>query len=189
MRLRLLVGVAILAALGLAGPARSLVRAPVASAQSGTLTVSAGGPYTGATGTAITFTAQAFLGGTATTSASFQWTFGDGGAATGQTATHAYTTAGTYTVIVTATASGQTVAATSTATVSAGSGQLTVNAGGPYTGQAGSAITFTAVRLMSHDDACRSCGRQPCLRLALPKDRWSDHNPSPRHAAGSRRYR
>jgi PKD repeat protein len=73
-----------------------------------------GGPYTGATGTAITFNGSLSSG----VGLSYQWNFGDGTGATGAIVTHAYAAAGTYTVTLTVTDSlGQTSTATTTATV------------------------------------------------------------------------
>lgn len=108
--------------------------------------VSAGGPYSGQIGLPITFSAQMNLGlaqsGLAT---QFQWSFGDGGTAFGQTTTHTYAAAGTYTVTVTATsASGAIGSATTTAQVGSTAQTGQVNPGGPYSGQSGLPITFTA---------------------------------------------
>ncbi|MFN8557533.1 MAG: PKD domain-containing protein [Dehalococcoidia bacterium] len=101
-------------------------------------TVSAGGPYSGTTGTAITMFATA----TSITNPQFQWIFGDGTSGSGQTVTKTYTSAGTFTVqvIVTNPATGQSNTASTTATITGGT--LTVNAGGPYSGTTGTAITF-----------------------------------------------
>jgi PKD repeat protein len=78
-----------------------------------------GGPYTGPTGQAIQFNGSTSSDPDGTI-ASYQWNFGDGTTATGATPTHAYTTAGTYTVALTVTDNGGlTNSATTTATVSA----------------------------------------------------------------------
>ncbi len=117
---------------------------PRASAQPGALTVSAGGPYSGQVGSPISFAAQAYVGG-APTAAQYQWSFGDGGAATGQTANHTYTVAGTYSVTVMASTGTQTGSTTTTAMVTAGpGGNSIVSAGGPYTGVPGQPISFSA---------------------------------------------
>jgi PKD repeat protein len=63
------------------------------------------GPAAGSAGLPLTFTAAATDPGTADQAAgfSFAWDFGDGAVATGASPSHAYATAGTYTVLVTAT--------------------------------------------------------------------------------------
>ncbi|MGD9890748.1 MAG: PKD domain-containing protein [Dehalococcoidia bacterium] len=123
---------------------------PSASAQiPGQLRVSAGGPYVGTVGQPVTFVAQINTGGLPPNSPiQVQWSFGDGRTGFGQTATHVYTTAGTFSVTVIATAgAGQTASSSTTAQIHPGitPGQLTVNAGGPYSGPAGVPITFNAI--------------------------------------------
>lgn len=143
----LLLPVALAGMLSLAGASPAMVRTAPAAAQAGQLVVSAGGPYAGVVGQPIVFTAQAFLGGVpVTTGVQFQWNLGDGRTGFGQTITHTYATAGTYTVTVFAqAATGQTGFAGTIAQISgAPTGQLTVSAGGPYVGQVGVAILFTA---------------------------------------------
>lgn len=109
----------------------------------GPLSVTTGGPYTGPPNTSITMTAQATANGVPV-AATYTWTFGDGGVGVGQTVAHAYTATGSYTVSVAATtATGETGVATTTATIGV-IGGLTVSIGGPYSGQVGSVITFTA---------------------------------------------
>ena len=79
------------------------------------LICSAGGPYTGEVNENIQFTGSAF-GGTAPYT--WAWTFGDGGTATTQNPTHAYTTAGVYNVTLTVTDSASgTDTDTTTATI------------------------------------------------------------------------
>ena len=103
---------------------------------------SAGGPYTGVTGIAVTFTGAASTAPTGQT-LSYAWNFGDSSTGTGVTPTHAYATAGTFTVTLTVTASsGGTSTATATATITAAPVPV-ASAGGPYTGVTGTAITFT----------------------------------------------
>ena len=62
----------------------------------------ADGPYQGTTGVTIQFdgTGSSDVDGTITT---YQWNFGDGQAGSGAAPTHAYTTAGDYTVTLTVT--------------------------------------------------------------------------------------
>ncbi len=131
------------------------------------LPVSPNGPYTGNVNQAITFGgfAQSLNGGTVT---SYTWTFGDGGTAQGQSVQHTYTTAGTFTVTLTATDStGQSSSNTTTATIggsgttssgSATTGQnsergVTVNTGGPYSGTAGTPINFSGTATTTNPGA------------------------------------
>jgi len=77
-----------------------------------------GGPYTGVTGTAVSFNGQASSDPDGTV-ASYAWTFGDGATATGATPTHAYASPGTYTVALTVTDNlGATGTASTSATIS-----------------------------------------------------------------------
>jgi PKD repeat protein len=119
-----------------------------AAAQIGALQVSAGGPYSGTVGQPVIFTAQVDLGGRPPgTAVQISWNFGDGTTGFGQTTSHTYSQAGTYPVTVTATVGADQVATNSTfAQITPGTlpGQLTVSAGGPYTGQVGQPIIFTA---------------------------------------------
>lgn len=77
-------------------------------------------PTTGTVGQSVTFSAAtAVPGSTGATISSYSWNFGDGGMATGQTVTHVYNTASTYTVTLTVTDSnGATGTATTTITIS-----------------------------------------------------------------------
>jgi PKD repeat protein len=75
------------------------------------------------------------------------WNFGDGGTAVGQSASHVYTAAGTYSVFVSATVAagvGGSASTTTTATIT-GTGQTGtgLSAGGPYSGQVGQLLTLT----------------------------------------------
>jgi PKD repeat protein len=130
----------------LAADAASPWANPAAHAQIGQLQVSAGGPYVGQVGQPILFSAQVAFNGVLTTAVQYQWNFGDGGTGLGQTTSHAYVTPGTFTVTVTVvTANGQTGFGSTIAQIGgAAQGQLTVSAGGPYTGQVGQAILFSA---------------------------------------------
>jgi len=103
----------------------------------------AGGPYTGTTGFAIPFDGS--------TSAdpdgaivSYDWTFGDGGSASGSQPMHAYAAAGTYTVTLTVTDdTGRTGSASTTARVTDPVNQApAADAGGPYSTEPGSAVSF-----------------------------------------------
>ena len=65
-------------------------------------TAKANGPYSGITGTAISFS-SAGSSDTDGTIASYAWTFGDGGSATSANPSHAYAAAGTFNVSLTVT--------------------------------------------------------------------------------------
>ncbi|MBI2760235.1 MAG: PKD domain-containing protein [Chloroflexi bacterium] len=138
--------VALIGALGFAA-ASPPAGGSVAQAQVGQILVFAGGPYSGQVGQQIFFSAQASIGGLQTGGVvQFQWNFGDGGTAFGQTATHAYAAAGVYTVSVFVQApNGQSGFATTSANIGGfGQGALQVTAGGPYSGQVGAQIFMTA---------------------------------------------
>ena len=62
----------------------------------------AGGPYSGTANVAVTFNGSASTGAIT----SYQWSFGDGGTASGATPTHTYASAGTYSVTLTVYGSG-----------------------------------------------------------------------------------
>ena len=82
-------------------------------------TANPGGPYSGTTGQAIHFngTGSSDPDGSIAT---YAWTFGDGGTGTGATPTHAYASAGSYTVVLTVTDNGAASnSASTTAVVSA----------------------------------------------------------------------
>jgi PKD repeat protein len=91
-------------------------------------------------GTAVTF-AGSVTGGT--TPLTYQWTFGDGGTASGSlTPTHTYAEAGTYTATLTVTdAQGRTSQSSDTVTVT--DVTPTANANGAYTGSPGTAVAFS----------------------------------------------
>jgi PKD repeat protein len=83
-------------------------------------TGSIGGPYSGHTGSPISFTGTATDPGAADTAAGFTytWNFGDGTSASGASHSHSYTAVGTYTVTMTvADAEGASSSSTTTATV------------------------------------------------------------------------
>ncbi|MGH3577110.1 MAG: PKD domain-containing protein [Mycobacterium sp.] len=131
--------------------------------------VAPNGPYTGAVNQQITFGGFATTQNAGATITNYLWSFGDGGSATGAAVQHAYTSAGTFTVTLTANDSaGQSSSNTTTATIggsgsSGGSGSattgqnsergVTVNTGGPYTGSAGTAINFTGTATTTNGGA------------------------------------
>ncbi|MFN8255823.1 MAG: PKD domain-containing protein [Bacteroidales bacterium] len=106
----------------------------------------ANGPYNSTVNTSISFSSAGSSDSNGTI-ASYSWSFGDGATSALANPTHAYTAAGTYTVSLTVTDNeGATGTNTTTATITAGSTNLPpiVNVNGPYTGVAGTAISFSS---------------------------------------------
>jgi PKD repeat protein len=106
----------------------------------------ANGPYNGPANTAIAFTAAGSSDPDGTI-ATYSWTFGDGGTATGVTPSHTYTAAGTYTATLTVTdnqGATDTDQATVTVTPAGGNQPPVAEANGPYSGTPGTPITFSA---------------------------------------------
>jgi PKD repeat protein len=104
----------------------------------------AGGPYTGMVGTAVSFSGAGSSDPQGQT-LTYAWSFGDSSMGTGATPTHTYAAPGTYTVSLTVTnTSNLTATATSKATIAAAALLPPVaNAGGPYTGATGVAVSFS----------------------------------------------
>jgi PKD repeat protein len=104
----------------------------------------ANGPYSGTVNVALTFDGSASTDPDGTI-VSYNWDFGDGNSGTGATPTHTYTTANTYNVTLTVT---DNMNASDSAGTTAKIVPVVVNqppvadAGGPYTGTAGVALTF-----------------------------------------------
>ncbi|HVP39971.1 MAG TPA: PKD domain-containing protein, partial [Candidatus Saccharimonadales bacterium] len=89
---------------------------------SDTLQANAGGPYTGTVGKAVTFDGSHSVPPRDGSIVNYAWVFGDGGSSNGAspTATHTYTRAGTFTVLLTVTDnSGHASQASTTATIAA----------------------------------------------------------------------
>ncbi|MFQ5470060.1 MAG: PKD domain-containing protein [Gammaproteobacteria bacterium] len=102
----------------------------------------AGGPYSGTTGTAIGFDGSA-SSDTDGDALIYNWDFGDGGSGTGVTPTHTYTTAGSYTVVLTVhDGIAESQASTAIVTVTTPNTAPIAKAGGPYSGTTGTAIGF-----------------------------------------------
>jgi PKD repeat protein len=100
----------------------------------------AGGTYTGTVGTAVSFNGSGSSDPQGET-LTYAWNFGDNGTGTGVNPTHTYATSGTYTVSLTVTnTSNLSATATNKATIA--SDVPTANAGGPYTGTVGIAVSF-----------------------------------------------
>ncbi|MBL8299252.1 MAG: PKD domain-containing protein [Rhodanobacteraceae bacterium] len=103
------------------------------------------GPYTGRANSPIQFSSAGSSDPDGTISG-FKWTFGDGTDSTSANPSHAYASAGTYSVSLTVTDNrGATHQGLTTATVVANTNQPpSANANGPYTGVAGANIAFSS---------------------------------------------
>ena len=112
--------------------------APVTIA--GGIAIDAGGPYSGATGAAIAFTAAL---SNAPAGSSVHWDFGDGTDGTGASVVHAYTYVGIYAVTAGLYLNG-TLLSSDSATANIGGGPTAIEAGGPYGSAAGAIITFSS---------------------------------------------
>ncbi len=111
-------------------------------------TAQAGGPYSGTVGVAVSFSSSGSTDPDGTI-ANYAWSFGDGGTSTLANPTHAYASAGTYTPSLTVTDNqGATGTDQASVTISSGGGggnlAPTAQAGGPYSGTTGNAISFTS---------------------------------------------
>jgi PKD repeat protein len=144
MRMRVAVRAGLLAlvfgVVGLAGCASATSGSSGGSGGGSAPTANAGGPYTGTAGTAVAFSSAGSSDpqGQALT---YSWNFGDNSTATGVSPTHVYSATGTFTVSLTVTdTSGLSGTATGKTTIVAG--LPIANAGGPYTGMVGSAVSF-----------------------------------------------
>lgn len=102
----------------------------------------AGGPYAGTIAAPLTFDGSNSTD-TDGNIVSWDWSFGDGGTAAGASVTHAYTSAGTFTVTLTVTDNGGlTDTATTTATISDMSLLPVADPGGPYSGFVNEAVSL-----------------------------------------------
>jgi PKD repeat protein len=99
----------------------------------------AGGPYSGVRQQSIAFSGSG--NDPDGDNLTYAWDFGDGATGTGATPIHAYASLGTYTAILVV-SDGYTSSAPSSATVTITNRNPVANAGGPYAGVRGQAITF-----------------------------------------------
>jgi PKD repeat protein len=111
-------------------------------------TAQAGGPYSGAAGASISLSSSGSSDADGSI-VSYAWTFGDGGTSTVANPTHTYAAAGSFTATLTVTDNqGATGTDQATVTVTGGGGGGNLSpaavAGGPYSAQAGSAISFSS---------------------------------------------
>jgi len=141
-------GIAVIGAFALALASPGTFSPNPAAAQPGALSVSAGGPYAGTVGQPVFFHAEIELGGVPPGPVQVTWEFGDGAVGSGQSAEHVYTMAGAYSVSVSVVSAGRTASDSTTAQIVGGGGpmpgQLTVDAGGPYSGTIGNPVFFSA---------------------------------------------
>jgi len=113
----------------------------------------AGGPYSGDAGSPVQFDGSGSSDPDGQV-VSYAWDFGDGSTGSGQSPTHTYGTAGTYTVSVTVTDSQNlTDFAEAVATIADAGGQSppVADAGGPYTGTVGVSMNFDGSRSSDPD--------------------------------------
>lgn len=109
----------------------------------------ANGPYTGVEGVAVEFDGTKSTGDIA----SYDWTFGDGGTATGATVSHTFSEAGTYNVTLSVTDTNGTVASDNTTSKIGATGEPpTAAAGGPYEGTVGESVAFDGTGSSDPDD-------------------------------------
>jgi PKD repeat protein len=108
----------------------------------GPISVSPGGPYSGTPGQLLTFIGTVSGGPYTPYQYTYSWNFGDGYTGSGQTTSHAYISAGNYTVTLTVlTATGQSGSGTTSASIKQA---LSVSAGTSTTGSVGLPVNFGA---------------------------------------------
>jgi len=136
----------------------------------------AGGPYTGTPGTPIAFDGSGSTGPIST----YQWSFGDGTTAQGVTASHTYSTAGTYQVSLTVYGQdGRPTTDSTQAVVSAAGPSLAVRLSLPKSlYEVGEAITVTFTT--NRTAYVYLCDASPDGRVTLMLPNWLEpNNPLP----------
>lgn len=119
----------------------------------------------------------------------YSWNFGDGTTETGQSVTHTYLWGGGFTVTVTVTdGKGGSATASTTATITEINDIPIANAGGPYSGIVGTAVTFNG-SATDYDNQDGTADNDQALTYAWDfGDESSGTGPSPSHtytAAGT----
>lgn len=104
---------------------------------------SIGAPAVGVTGSAVNFSGAGSSDPDGVI-VSYAWTFGDGATGTGPNPSHTYTEDGTYPVLLTVTDDDGGIASDSISVTTVTTAVPVANANGPYAGQAGQTIGFTA---------------------------------------------
>ena len=120
----------------------NIATSPVPPAGNQPPVADANGPYTGEAGVAVSFDGSASddPDGSIQT---YAWDFGDGNTGSGATQTHTYATADVYNVTLTVTDNeGASDSDSTQANIGQGNQTPVADADGPYTGQAGVAVTF-----------------------------------------------
>jgi PKD repeat protein/alpha-tubulin suppressor-like RCC1 family protein len=132
------------------GTANSAPSTSTVTISNQTPTANAGGPYSGARNSPITFN------GAASTdpdndALTYAWAFGDGSTATGVSPAHAYATSGSFTVTLTVN-DGFATSSPATSLVTISNQTPTANAGGPYSGVRNTAVTFSGASSADPDN-------------------------------------
>ena len=114
------------------------------TATTGTPTANPGGPYTGSTTTAVSFTGAASSDPNSLPLTYF-WTFGDGSSSSAANPTYTYAHSGTYSVVLTVSnGTTQGIASTTTTITAPATPAIVVRAGGPYAGLVQQNINFSS---------------------------------------------
>jgi RHS repeat-associated protein len=101
------------------------------------------GPYSALSGSQVHFTGSSSMDSDGTI-ANYQWNFGDNTSGTGEVVSHAYSSVGSYSALLTVTDNlGGTATASTTVVITSPSNNLpTANPGGPYTAVTGHPVQF-----------------------------------------------
>ena len=116
-------------------------------------TANPGGPYNGEPGQPIEFSGAASSDPN-NDELVYSWDFGDGAMGSGVSLTHAFAADGTYTIALTVSDGQATNTASTTATISTAPANRapTADAGGPYAGDMGATISFSAATSSDPDN-------------------------------------